>query len=147
VLERVGLPTPVGAAIVVLAFVGILVGAGIALAGPTRRWIDDAPRQLTEAQGKLRAVRRSLTRLSHAAQQVQQAASPEGPGGAAPAPPPATPGLASRIFGTTTSFIFGLVEVLLLLYLLLAVGNLFLRKLLHVVARAEKGRVAVVGVR
>jgi predicted PurR-regulated permease PerM len=138
VLERVGLPTPVGAAIVVLAFVGILVGAGIALAGPTRRWIDDAPRQLTEAQGKLRAVRRSLTRLSHAAQQVQQAASPEGPGGAAPAPPPATPGLASRIFGTTTSFIFGLVEVLLLLYLLLAVGNLFLRKLLHVVARAEK---------
>lgn len=137
-LERVGLPTPVGAAIVVLTFVGILVGAGIALAGPTQRWIDDAPRQLATAQGKLRVVRRSLTRLTHAAQQVQQAASPEGTAGAAPAPPPATPGLASRIFGTTTSFIFGLVEVLLLLYLLLAVGNLFLRKLLHVVARTEK---------
>ena len=136
-LERLGLPTPVGAAIVVLAFVGILIGGGIALAGPTRRWIDDAPRQLTEAQGKLRAVRRSLTRLSHAAQQVQQAASPEEPGAAA-APPPASPGLAARIFGTTTSFIFGLIEVLLLLYLLLAVGNLFLRKLVRVVARSEK---------
>ena len=137
VLERVGLPAPVGAAIVVLAFVGILIGAGIALAGPTQRWIDDAPRQLTAAQGKLRAVRRSLSRLSHAAQQVQQAASPEEPG-VAPAPPPASPGLAARIFGTTTSLIFGLVEVLLLLYLLLAVGNLFLRKLLRVVARSEK---------
>lgn len=138
VLERVGLPAPVGAAIVVLAFVGLLIGGGVALAGPTQRWIDDAPRQLAAAQGKLRAVRRSLTRLTHAAQQVQQAASPEGTAGAAPAPAPATPGLASRIFGTTTSFIFGLVEVLLLLYLLLAVGNLFLRKLLHVVARTEK---------
>jgi predicted PurR-regulated permease PerM len=137
VLERVGLPAPVGAAIVVLAFVGILIGAGIALAGPTQRWIDDAPRQLTAAQGKLRTVRRSLSRLSHAAQQVQQAASPEEPG-VAPAPPPASPGLAARIFGTTTSLIFGLVEVLLLLYLLLAVGNLFLRKLLRVVARSEK---------
>ena len=136
-LERLGLPTPVGAAIVVLAFVGILIGGGIALAGPTRRWIDDAPRQLTEAQGKLRAVRRSLTRLSHAAQQVQQAASPEEPGATA-APPPASPGLAARIFGTTTSFIFGLIEVLLLLYLLLAVGNLFLRKLVRVAARSEK---------
>ena len=136
-LERLGLPTPVGAAIVVLAFVGILIGGGIALAGPTRRWIDDAPRQLTEAQGKLRAVRRSLTRLSHAAQQVQQAASPEEPGATA-APPPASPGLAARVFGTTTSFIFGLIEVLLLLYLLLAVGNLFLRKLVRVVARSEK---------
>ena len=136
-LERLGLPTPVGAAIVVLAFVGILIGGGIALAGPTRRWIDDAPRQLTEAQGKLRAVRRSLTRLSHAAQQVQQAASPEEPGAAA-APPPASPGLAARVFGTTTSFIFGLIEVLLLLYLLLAVGNLFLRKLVRVAARSEK---------
>lgn len=138
VLERVGLPTPVGAAIVVLAFVGILIGGGVALAGPTQRWIDQAPQQLATAQGKLRTVRRSLTRLTHAAQQVQQAASPEGTAAAAAAPPPATPGLASRIFGTTTSFIFGLVEVLLLLYLLLAVGNLFLRKLLHVVTRAEK---------
>ena len=139
VLERVGLPTPVGAAIIVLIFVGILVGAAVALAGPTQRWIDQAPHQLTAAQGKLRTVRRSLTRLSHAAQQVQQAASPEEPGAAA-APPtaPATPGLASRIFGQTTAFIFGLVEVLLLLYLLLAVGNLFLRKLLRVVSRAEK---------
>jgi Predicted permease len=137
-LERVGLPTPVGAAIVVLGFVGILVAGGVALAGPTQRWIDQAPQQLATAQGKLRTVRRSLTRITHAAQQVQQAASPEGTPVAAAAPPPATPGLASRIFGTTTSFIFGLVEVLLLLYLLLAVGNLFLRKLLHVVTRAEK---------
>lgn len=137
-LERVGLPTPVGAAIIVLAFVGLLIGAGVALAGPTQRWIDDAPRQLAAAQGKLRTVRRSLTRLTHAAQQVQEAASPEGAGAATPAPPSARPGLAARIFGTTTSFLFGLVEVLLLLYLLLAVGNLFLRKLLHVVDRTEK---------
>jgi predicted PurR-regulated permease PerM len=139
-LERAGLPAPVGAGIVVLAFAGMLVGGAVALAGPVQHWIDQAPADFATAQVKLRNVRRSLGRISHAARQVEQATSAEEPGATAPAPVPAPagPGLAARLFGTTTAFVAGLVEVLLLVYLLLAVGTLFLRKLLRVVSREEK---------
>src|SRR6059058_3427862 len=36
-LERLGLPTAIGASIIVLVFLGVLVGAGFALAGPVQR--------------------------------------------------------------------------------------------------------------
>jgi predicted PurR-regulated permease PerM len=138
-LERLRVPAPVGAAVVVLAFVGVLVWGTVALAGPVQRWIDEAPKDFATAQTKLRSVRRSLTKITHAAQQVEKAASAEEPAGApAPIPAPAGPGLAARLFGTTTAFVAGLVEVLLLAYLLLAVGTLFLRKLRRIVSREEK---------
>src|SRR4029079_7829121 len=64
-LERLGLPAPVGAALVVLAFAGALVWGAIALAGPAQRWIDEAPRDFATAQSKLRNVRRSLAKITH----------------------------------------------------------------------------------
>jgi predicted PurR-regulated permease PerM len=139
-LERIGVAAPAGAALVVLAFVGVLVWGGVALAGPAQRWINEAPKDFAAAQAKLQTFRRSVAKITHAAQQVEKAATAEEPGAIAPAPMPAPagPGLAARLFGTTTAFVAGLVEVMLLLYLLLGVGNLFLRKLLRVVSREEK---------
>ena len=141
-LERIGVPSPIGAALVVLAFVALLVGAGFALAAPTQRWLAEVPANVKAAQVKLRSVRTSMAQLTHAAEQVQQAAGPE-PGSAqatpAPAPAPAGPGVFAHIFGTTRRRSSpGLVEVLLLVFLLLGVGNLFLRKLLRVVSREEQ---------
>jgi predicted PurR-regulated permease PerM len=46
--------------------------------------------------------------------------------------PSATPQAAATLFGNTAAFVGGLVEVLLLTFLLLASGDLFLQKLLHV---------------
>ncbi len=141
-LERVGLPAPAGAAVVVLSFVAILVGGGAALTAPTQRWLADAPKDLAAAQDKLRNVRRSIARFTHVAEQVQQATSPDTTSPhtavAPPAPAATGAGLGGRLFGGTTAFLASLVEVLLLVYLLLAVGNLFLRKLLRVVAPEEK---------
>ncbi len=135
-LERVGLPSAAGAAIVVLGFLGIVVGAGFALSAPAQSWLAEAPKSLNLARRKLESVRASVLRISHAAEQVAGGAAPAG---AAPAPVPAPqgPGIAARVFGTTTSFITGFVEVLLLVFLLLAAGNLFLRKLMRVVSSGE----------
>jgi predicted PurR-regulated permease PerM len=57
-------------------------------------------------------------------------------------PAPAAPGFLGRFLGTTTSFVGGVVEVLVLLFLLLASGDLFYTKLLKVMPRRQDKREA-----
>ncbi len=144
-MERLHLPAPAGAAIVVILFVGGMIAAGIGLSGSAQGWVADAPRQLARAQHKLTDVRNSVERVTRVAQQVQEAAgtSPTpvaGSGRGAAGPPAAAsqgPSLIARVFGTTTAFLAGLAEVVVLLYLLLAAGSLFFKKLMRVVAPDE----------
>jgi predicted PurR-regulated permease PerM len=137
-LERMRVPAPAGAAIVVLGFVAVLVGGGFLLATPVQRWVVEVPRDFAAAREKLADFRHSISVLRRAADQVQQAAGPAPQAGAVAPAAPATPGIVSRVLGSTTSLVTGFVEVLLLVYLLLAVGTLFLQKLLRVVARDAK---------
>jgi predicted PurR-regulated permease PerM len=58
------------------------------------------------------------------------------------APAPAGPGFLGRVLGTTTSLVGGITEVLVLLLLLLASGDLFYRKLLKVMPRRQDKREA-----
>jgi predicted PurR-regulated permease PerM len=53
------------------------------------------------------------------------------------------PSLVSRIFGTTEVFLAGTLEVLILLYFLLAGGDLFLQKLIKVLPRFRDKKKAV----
>ncbi|MEP6574188.1 MAG: AI-2E family transporter [Gemmatimonadota bacterium] len=126
-LERFGLAAPAGSAIVVLSLL-LVIGVGVfALADPVRVWLKEAPADLQVAQAKLSKIRRSVERVTDAAEKLGQSSGSSGAGQtAAPAAPP---GIASAL-GTTTTFLGGLAEVLVLLYLLLASGNLFLRKLI-----------------
>ncbi|HEX2637620.1 MAG TPA: AI-2E family transporter [Gemmatimonadales bacterium] len=132
-LEAARLPPPVGATIVLVAFVGALVGAGLALAGPVRGWIGQAPSTLSAATRRLETLRRPMDQISAAAKKME--------GGAPAAQPaaPAAPGVAAKVFGTTTGLVATAVEVVLLTFLLLASGDTFLRKLLKVLRlRGEK---------
>jgi predicted PurR-regulated permease PerM len=60
----------------------------------------------------------------------------------APAPGPEAPGVVGGVLGTTTSFVGGLLEVLVLLYLLLASDDLFFTKLLKVMPTRQDKRAA-----
>jgi predicted PurR-regulated permease PerM len=53
------------------------------------------------------------------------------------------PRLSERLFGTTQSFITGAIETLILLYFLLAVGDLFLQKLIKVLPQFGDKKKAV----
>jgi predicted PurR-regulated permease PerM len=140
------LPTPVGAAIVVLLLLAIIVGGTVALADPVQKWARAAPASLKAAQDKIAKLRRSVQGVSKAAQELVQPGA-QAPGQPAPvSPAPLTPALTSlvgRLFGTTTAILGGIAEVLLLLYLLLASGDLFLRKLVHVLPLTGEKRAAV----
>jgi predicted PurR-regulated permease PerM len=129
-LERLRIPTALGAAIVVLGGLGIAFGGGWALSGPIGAWVDKAPASFTSAGAKLRAIGRPVDRLTDAAAGQPEGAGPEAT--PAPSPPAATPGvpsLLSQLFGRATTLVISLVEMIVLLYLMLAGGNLYLRKL------------------
>jgi predicted PurR-regulated permease PerM len=134
-----------------VVFLGVLGVGTLALADPVREWMSQAPKTLAAAQQHVRGLRRSLQSLTAAAQKLQHAAEAEAPaeraGPVAPAPsPPAAPNipsLAARVFGTTTSLIGGLVEVVLMTFLLLASGDVFLNKLVKVLPMRQDKREAV----
>jgi predicted PurR-regulated permease PerM len=132
VLARWRIPYPAGAALVLALVIGAVGGGGYMIAGPVRAWIAAAPVALPKAARKLRAVVRPVEQVTRAATQVEQAT-----GAAAPTRDVVVqgPSLSSRLAGTSAAVLGGILEVLLLLYALLAVGDLFLQKLVGMLPR------------
>jgi predicted PurR-regulated permease PerM len=144
-LERLGVSTAVGATLVTLGLLGALVVGGGALVTPIRAWVSQLPASFEAAGRKLAPARQSLEQVSQATQALGE---PSGVPSAAPAPPappapPTVPPFLVQLFGTTAALVAGLAEVLLLLYLLLTSGDLFLRKLVEVLPLFRDKRLAV----
>jgi len=106
---------------------------------PVRAWVSQLPASFEAAGRKLAPARESLEQVSQATHALRE---PSGAPPAAPAPP-ALPPFLVQLFGTTAALVAGLTEVLLLLYLLLASGDLFLRKLVEVLPVFRDKRTAV----
>ena len=138
-LERLRVSTVVGATMVSLGLLGALVVGGFALVNPVREWVSQLPASFEAAGRKLAPARESLEQVSQATHALRE---PSGALPAAPAPP-AVPPFLVQLFGTTAALVAGLTEVLLLLYLLLASGDLFLRKLVEVLPVFRDKRTAV----
>jgi len=110
-LERVRIPTPLGAAIIVLGAVAAGVTAAWSLSGPVAAWVEKAPASFANARAKLSDIVRPLDRLTDAA--VGATDPPQTP----PGPP-----LLARFLGGASTLLLGLAEVIVLLYLMLAGG-------------------------
>ena len=129
-LKRLRVPEPLGAALVVASLLGAL-GAGVyGLSDPARVWMSKAPQSIARVQGRLRELRRPVEQVTRTAEQVE-AATEMSKGG----PQEVVlrgPRLSERLFGTTQSLLTGALETVILLYFLLAAGDLFLQKLIKV---------------
>jgi predicted PurR-regulated permease PerM len=145
-LERLRIPTALGAAIVVLGGLGVAGVGGWALSGPVGAWVDQSPLSLRTARARLSSIGRPLDRLTDAAAGNVEAPTPQAMPAPLPAPPPpatpAAPALSTQLFGKATTLVIGLVEVILLLYFMLAGGNLLLRKMLKVLFPSGDKRTA-----
>lgn len=128
-LARLRIPPPVGAALIVLALIGSVGFAAYKLTGPVQNWTAKAPQSVATAQRELGKLLKPFERVSQTARQVETAA---GGGPQAREVVVRSPSLVSRFFGSTQRFLAGLFEVVILLYFLLAAGDLFLRKLIKV---------------
>ena len=133
---------PLAAGLVVLSLIALLVLGGVQVATPVQGWVDRVPTTLSVARRKLAVLLRPIERVSRTAEQVEHATDVGG------GPPNAQvvvrgPSLVSRVFGGTQRFVTGMLEVLVLLYFLLAAGDLFLQKLVKVLPPGSGRRTAV----
>lgn len=142
-LGRIRIPASIGAAIVVLGLVGATVLGAYQLAGPIRAWTDDAPATLDKAQREIRKLLRPLERVTRTAEQVENVAEGAPAGARTPEVVVRGPTVASRLFGSTQRLAAYLLEVLILLYFLLAAGNLFLEKAIKVLPNFQDKKKAV----
>jgi predicted PurR-regulated permease PerM len=132
-LERRRVGAPVGATVVVVLALAGLGAAGVALSVPVRTWVTKAPGSVAAARDRLARLRKPVQQLDSAAAQLQSAGQESGhPKGQATSPPPPSPATSTpfltRVLGTTTSLVAATVEVVVLLWLLLASGDLFYEK-------------------
>jgi predicted PurR-regulated permease PerM len=144
-LAGIGLPAPASATLIVLGCLALLGAAGFFVAQPVGTWVREAPKTLAAARTKLDKLRRPIKQVSQAVQKAQQEVTGEGQKPAqaqAPAAPPssaAVPPFVGRVFTTTAGLLGTFLQIIVLVFLLLATGDLFNRKLAAVMPKPAKG--------
>jgi predicted PurR-regulated permease PerM len=142
-LNNLHIPRPLGAAIVIVA---LFAGIGFVLwqlSGPISDWLGKVPEVAQKLQDGMQQLKKPVERVSQATEQVRSI------GDASPGQKPsaqvqlAQPGPLAGLLTKTYSFVFLFVEFVVLLYFLLASGDLFLRKLIHILPRLEDRKRAV----
>jgi len=140
-LGRLRIPAPAGAAVVVVGALAVLVVGGWALSGPASEWVDQAPSNIATARRKLREIGRPLDRLTAAAEGSPATAAPP-PAPSQAAPSPAVPSLFAQLLGRATTVVAGGLQVIVLVYLMLAAGNMLFRKLVKLLPAPDDLRTA-----
>lgn len=131
VLGMLRIPAPAGAFLVVALFAGG-IGYGIyALSEPALDWVERAPQTMREVELRLRTLKESVAEARAAAESVEKMASVDGE-----APPAQVtvkePSIAVRAVDVARVMLLRILEVLLLVYFLLAFGGSFYRRVLTI---------------
>jgi predicted PurR-regulated permease PerM len=148
VLHRAGLPEPAGAGLAVVALVALLVAGGQALIAPASNWIERVPATLNSLEARVRALRRPVDQVNVAAERVKEMTqSNEGTKEAPVAVEIRAPSMSGILLGKAIAIATGAVTTVILLFFLLASGDLFLRRLVHVLPRRADKERAVEGAR
>jgi predicted PurR-regulated permease PerM len=140
-LRKLRIPEPIGAGIVMLGLLGALVAGIWYLSGPAAEWLARAPESMATVQEKLETLRRPVEKVTQAAQQVEAATEVQSE--TTTQVEIKGPGLTRQLFGGTTALLSAATVILFLTYFLLAVGDLFLQKLVTVLPQFKDKKKAV----
>lgn len=131
-LNRIGLPDPLGAAIVVILLLAAIGALAANLYEPVRQWANLSPRDIRTLEYKLRNLVRPVQSVKEVADKVSEIASADGE----------QKPREVVVERPTSAFLAGVQEALIailttimLVYFLLASGDTFLRKAVRVIPR------------
>jgi predicted PurR-regulated permease PerM len=140
-LERVRVPRSLGSGLVVIMLLVLLGALGSYIYAPAQRWITGAPQQFQELREKFERIREPVQAVQDATERISEAAVPE------PESQPREVVVEQRSFlGTisaTQAYAVGIIITVVLLFFLLASGDMFLRKLIRVIPKFRDKIVAV----
>ncbi len=138
-MRKLFLPAPVAGAIIVIGVFALAFTGVYNLAGPASDWLAKAPQSLKEIGTKLRHVAGSVHDVATATAQVQSMTQAMATGGASTGKiqevTVQAPSMAGTVLGAAQDFAVSTARTFVLLYFLLASGNLFLRKVVAATPR------------
>jgi predicted PurR-regulated permease PerM len=141
-LKKLHIPEAISAAVVVLGFLGAL-GLGIyQLSGPAYQWAQQAPRSLRRLEAKLADFKKPVQTMSKATAQVEKITQ-VGAGEAPQKIEVQQESLGERLFSQTTEILAAGSVLIILLFFLLASGDMFLRKMIRVLPSLSDKKTAV----
>jgi predicted PurR-regulated permease PerM len=141
-LVAVRIPKPLGAALVVGGLLGAVIAGASLIFEPASEWMARAPAMIAQIEAKVRTFKHSVEKVSKAAEKVEKLATPEGAAKPKPTPAP-RPSHTSRIIGGAQQVLLVAAPTVVLLYFLLATGDLFLRKLVKILPKLSDKKRAV----
>lgn len=135
-LTRWHLPSTMAALVMMALLAGVMGAFAYGLAAPASEWIGKVPQSLPRIESELRVLRRPIERffaLTHRVEQfAEQGNTTAKAPAAAPSPMPEGSSLAGYLFSGTRSVLTGLGITAVMLFFLLASGDLFMRKLVEI---------------
>jgi predicted PurR-regulated permease PerM len=141
-LKRLHVPEALGAGLVVFGLLGALVLGVYQLSGPAYDWAQKAPQTMRRLEAKLRDFKKPVQTMSKATEQVEKITRV----GSSRQPPTVevrTESLGERVFSQATDLVANGLVMFILLFFLLASGDLFLRKLIRVLPSLADKKKAV----
>ena len=141
-LKRVRVAEPLSALLIISALLGILSLGIYRMSDPVASWIQRAPQVLTDVRAKLQNFIRPVADVQETTKQIEKMAG-LGNDQQTAAVELKKPGLSQVIFSGAKDFALSTGVMLVLLYFLLASGDLFLLKLVKVLPTMENKKVAV----
>ncbi len=140
-LKKLHIPEALGAALAIFSLLGLLLLGVVELATPAYDWMGQAPQSLRRIESKIRDLKKPVQTVSKATEQVEKIAKVSGGQDTAPKVQVTTESLGARVLSKMTELVSSAVVMFILLYFLLASGDLFLRKLIKVTPNlADKKR-------
>lgn len=135
-LLKLRIPQAIGAAVVTVCLVGIMGFGVMHLSQPASEWIQKAPRSIQSVERKIRKIRRSFERVQETAEEIEKITELEDR--KAPEVRIKEPSLSDLFFrGTRQIFVMGAV-MLVLMYFLLAFGNVFSQRVVALLLDSHK---------
>ena len=131
-LRKLWVPAPLAAALVLVLVVVAAGGAVYGLAGPAATWIEQLPRSIDRLESRVGDLRGSVENMREATDRVEEMAT-LGDEEEPQQVEMAGTGLGDSLFQLTVGFFVQLFFVIVLLYALLASGELLVDKLMEVV--------------
>jgi predicted PurR-regulated permease PerM len=130
-LKKFHIPEALSAALIVLGMLGLLGFGIVQLATPAYDWMGKAPQSLRKIESRIRDLKRPVQTMSRATQQVENITKAAGVPDTAKVQV-TTETLGQRMLSRATELVADAVVMFILLYFLLASGDMFLRKLIKV---------------
>lgn len=136
-LEMLHLPRPIASALIVIAALAVIVLAVMQLAAPAQDWVARVPAGFSRIEERLKLIKKPIQELQKATEQIENATEFEQKPQRRQIVELRRPSFAGELLSGTQRAFTAVGIVIILLYFLLATGDLFLRKLIAIMPTDE----------